>query len=343
MGMIIALVSGKGGVGKTTLTTCLGTALSQNGHHVLITDGDLGLRDLDLVLGKENEVVFDLTDVCADPEYMDAAVISIHDRLDFLPACQSKRWEDIKRKNYRKMMRRLSKQYDYILIDAPAGIGRGSDTIIDIADRVIIVSQPFWVSLRNVGRIMQVCHEKRKFDYALVINGMSQSVCSELDINTIMSTVGAEKLATIIPYHQDIISYTQEGRLHELASEWLLTMLEPLVTFTQTGMAIDENRLTHTYDNLFTSVIDSQKVEPVNTDTMIEENSEEDTIIQINCENTASNHHTYDDSYRKNYDERESNDNPVTSSTWMHRMLSPISQLLHKQKSMKWSHLVRRR
>ena len=130
MGEIIGIVSGKGGVGKTTITACLGSALSNAGHRVLLCDGDFGLRDLDLVLGVANEIIYDALDASEDKDYMDDAIVSIAENLDFLPASQSARWEDIGRKKYKKLVRRLSETYDYILIDAPAGIGKGIESIL---------------------------------------------------------------------------------------------------------------------------------------------------------------------------------------------------------------------
>ena len=100
MGEIIGVVSGKGGVGKTTITACLGSALSNAGHRVLLCDGDFGLRDLDLVLGVANEIIYDALDASEDKDYMDDAIVSIAENLDFLPASQSARWEDIGRYKY---------------------------------------------------------------------------------------------------------------------------------------------------------------------------------------------------------------------------------------------------
>ena len=104
MGEIIGVVSGKGGVGKTTVTACLGAALSHAGHRVLLCDGDFGLRDLDLVLGVADEIIYDALDASEDKEYTDDAIVSIAENLDFLPASQSARWEDIGRKKYKKLV-----------------------------------------------------------------------------------------------------------------------------------------------------------------------------------------------------------------------------------------------
>lgn len=375
MGQVIALVSGKGGVGKTTITACLGAALSKDGHQVLLTDGDLGLRDLDLVLGKENDIVFDASDVCKDKEYMDAAIINIKNHLDFLPASQSERWEDQGRKKYRKMIKRLAKVYDYVLIDAPAGIGRGCDTILDVADRIIVVTHPLWVSLRNVGRVMQICHEKRQFDYALVINSMSHVSQKELDVNNIMTTVGAEKLASIFPYTQDVLTYTQEGRLHELSNPSFASMMEPLLTFVETGDVVDEDELCHLYESTqdFTPVEDEFKEEVPTEDKLKEDKLEEDkpkedkpeeeafidlekqvpiekaelveennVLENANFEEERNTDITLDEKSMEDLTSHE--EISLSYKPWTSRVFSPISRLLHRQKGfINWRNPMRRR
>ncbi len=249
MGQIIGLVSGKGGVGKTTVTACLGAALSKKGHRVLMTDGDFGLRDLDLVLGKENEVFFDAIDVYTNKNVKKDAIVTVSDDLDFLPASQSHRWEEVGRKKYRNMIQKISKDYDYVLIDAPAGIGRGADTILDIAERILVITQPLWVSLRNAGRMIQVCREKRKFDYAVVFNSMHQCDAINMDMQTMMDSIGAEYIGTILPYTAEVIEYTQDGHLHELQAEAFITMLSPLVAYVETGYTWEDEDILKSYDS----------------------------------------------------------------------------------------------
>ena len=151
MGDIIGLISGKGGVGKTTITACLGAALSEQGYRVLLCDGDFGLRDLDIILGKEDEVCFDAYNALEDKSMADDVVMKVQDNLYFLPASQSVRWEDMGRKKYRKLVSHLAKSYDYVLVDCPAGIGRGLESIVELAQRFLIVTQPLWVSIRNAA------------------------------------------------------------------------------------------------------------------------------------------------------------------------------------------------
>ncbi|MBK7922017.1 MAG: AAA family ATPase [Veillonella sp.] len=248
MGRIIALVSGKGGVGKTTVTACLGVALSQQGHRVLMTDGDFGLRDLDLVVGKQNEVIFDVADVCGDRELANDAIIPIHKNLDLLPASQALRWEDVGRNKYRKLIKKLADEYDYVLVDAPAGIGRGADAILNFAHRILIVTQPLWVSLRNAGRVIQVCREKRQFDYAIVFNAMQQ-IQVDTDMETMMRTLGAEYIGTVLPYAENVIHYTQEGQLHTLQDDNFMPMLKPLISYIESGHTWEDHEILQAYES----------------------------------------------------------------------------------------------
>ena len=156
MGTIVTILSGKGGVGKTTITALVGAALAKQGHKVLITDADMGMRALDLVIGRENDILYNVVDVQRDKENLEHALVSVSSNLDFLAASQEESWQEVKRKKYAKLVRKLAKAYDYILIDGPAGLGRGVDTLVELADRVVVVTQPKWVALRNAGRLFQL-------------------------------------------------------------------------------------------------------------------------------------------------------------------------------------------
>lgn len=234
MGEIIGVVSGKGGVGKTTITACLGAALSHAGHRVLLCDGDFGLRDLDLVLGVADEIIYDALDASEDKDYTDDAIVSIAENLDFLPASQSARWEDIGRKKYKKLVRRLCDVYDYILIDAPAGIGKGIESILDLVSRCIVVTHPLWVSLRNGARMIQVCQEHNIRDYAIAFNAVPMEG-EDINLYDMLEVLRAEYVGAMIPYDEDVLTYTQDGHLLELISMDLTSVLAPLVDYVVTG------------------------------------------------------------------------------------------------------------
>lgn len=228
MGCILAIMSGKGGVGKTTLTASLGGALHRAGKSVLITDADFGMRDLDLVVGKEDEIFFDAVDIWKDNCTSDYAILSLGDGFDFLPATQSRRWEDVGRKGYAKLISRLAEKYDYVIIDSPAGIGRGNEAIFRAAERIILVAEPLWVSMRAVQRVVQMCREIRQFNYTLVLNSVGHSN-AEVSVEDALAALQVEQLGTILPYREDIQSWSQEGILHEEVDPFFDGMMDTLV------------------------------------------------------------------------------------------------------------------
>lgn len=228
MGCILAIMSGKGGVGKTTLTASLGGDLHRAGKRVLITDADFGMRDLDLVVGKEDEIFFDAVDIWKDNCTSDYAILSLGDGFDFLPATQSRRWEDVGRKGYAKLISKLAEQYDYVIIDSPAGIGRGNEAIFKAAEQIILVAEPLWVSMRAVQRVVQMCREIRQLNYTLVLNGVGHSG-AEVSVEDALAALQIEQLGTILPYREDIQNWSQEGILHEEVDPFFDEMMDTLV------------------------------------------------------------------------------------------------------------------
>lgn len=252
MGMIISLVSGKGGVGKTTVTACLGGTLAARGHRVLMTDGDLGLRDLDLVLGVQDEILFDAVDLWKNRCFKEDAILTLSPGLDFLPASQKYRWEDLGRKGYMKMLRHLAEDYDYVLLDAPAGIGKGCEIALELADQILIVVEPMWVSLRNAERVMQLCREQRRFNYAIVVNSYPPELADRLiSIGEIMNALQAESLASILPESHAVRRFTQDGDLQHIDEDAIFHhMFRPLLEYVETGEAWTEEKLTLAFDRM---------------------------------------------------------------------------------------------
>lgn len=252
MGLIIAMVSGKGGVGKTTLTAGLGGALARRGKKILITDGDLGLRDLDLVIGKENEILYDALDVWKKRCRAEDAIVSVSEGLDFLPASQGVRWEDVGRKGYGRLLKKMAKQYDYVIVDAPAGIGRGNDAILRVAQRLVIVTEPVWVALRNAQRVMQVCREQRQLDYALVFNRINPHM-SVADIEEAWYSLSAEMLGAVLPYSEAVWQQGQAGKLCNPIADTFDSLLTPLCDFCQSGNAWDDTTIFTQYASVMSA------------------------------------------------------------------------------------------
>ena len=263
MGDIIGLISGKGGVGKTTITACLGAALSEQGYRVLLCDGDFGLRDLDIILGKEDEVCFDAYNALEDKSMADDVVMKVQSNLYFLPASQSVRWEDMGRKKYRKLVSHLAKSYDYVLVDCPAGIGRGLESIVELAQRFLIITQPLWVSIRNAARAIQFCREYGHRDYAVVFN----AVRTDRDMPNMydmLEALGAEYVGSILPYDTQILDDTQDGVLIQDMPNAYRHMLTPIVDYITSGDAWDEQDIIDRFHDVTTV----KAVEPTVTATL---------------------------------------------------------------------------
>ncbi len=263
MGDIIGLISGKGGVGKTTITACLGAALSEQGYRVLLCDGDFSLRDLDIILGKEDEVCFDAYNALEDKSMADDVVIKVQSNLYFLPASQSVRWEDMGRKKYRKLVSHLAKSYDYVLVDCPAGIGRGLESIVELAQRFLIITQPLWVSIRNAARAIQFCREYGHRDYAVVFN----AVRTDRDMPNMydmLEALGAEYVGSILPYDTQILDDTQDGVLIQDMPNAYRHMLTPIVDYITSGDAWDEQDIIDRFHDVTTV----KAVEPTVTATL---------------------------------------------------------------------------
>ena len=144
MGEIIVVTSGKGGVGKTTTTANIGAGLASLGQKVLVIDTDLGLRNLDVVMGLENRIVYNLVDVIEGSCRLKQAVIrdKRHENLHLLPSAQTKDKSAVSPEQMIKLTSELREEYDYVLLDCPAGIEQGFQNAIAGADRAIVVTTP---------------------------------------------------------------------------------------------------------------------------------------------------------------------------------------------------------
>ena len=156
MGEVIVITSGKGGVGKTTTTANIGTALALEGKQVVLIDADIGLRNLDVVMGLENRIVYDLVDVVEGVCRLKQALI--RDKrfkgLYLLPAAQTRDKNAVNPEQMKNLCEELKKHFDYILIDCPAGIEQGFKNAIAGADRAIVITVPEVSSVRDADRII---------------------------------------------------------------------------------------------------------------------------------------------------------------------------------------------
>lgn len=231
MSKIIMITSGKGGVGKTTVCAALGAVLSEIPQKVLLVDGDLGLRDLDLALGVQDEVFYTSSDVWNKECLPIDAIININENLDFLPASQTQRWEDVKRKKLGKIIKKQRKNYDFIIIDSPAGIGRGMESLINNVDEFCIIVEGNWMALRDAQRVIQFLKEHGIKKYHIVLNKVEHDTEETLlEPYEIAEIVGVDYLSAVIPFNKKIIAAGHNGEIINLFNDEVNErIIKPLV------------------------------------------------------------------------------------------------------------------
>src|SRR4051812_30424730 len=171
-GVVITITSGKGGVGKTTTVANLASALALAGKRVIAVDGDIGLRNLDLVMGLENRIMYDLVDVveqrCPLPQALirDQRAQSLH----LLPAAQTRDKADVRPDQMQAICRELRQMADYILIDSPAGIEHGFHNVVAPADRILIITTSDVSALRDADKVIYLLERDWKRQPGLVVN-----------------------------------------------------------------------------------------------------------------------------------------------------------------------------
>src|SRR5450759_62249 len=157
MAKVVVVTSGKGGVGKTTSTAALGAALAQSGQNVVVVDFDVGLRNLDLVMGAERRVVFDLINVVQGVAKLPQALIRDKrlDTLTLLPASQTRDKDALTEEGVERVIKELRAKFDWVICDSPAGIERGAMLAMRFADTAIIVTNPEMSPVSDSNRIIE--------------------------------------------------------------------------------------------------------------------------------------------------------------------------------------------
>ena len=164
MAKIIVVTSGKGGVGKTTTSAAVGTGLAQRGHKTIIIDFDVGLRNLDLIMGCERRVVYDFVNVINEEATLNQAMIKDKriKNLYILPASQTRDKDALSKEGVGKVLEELSESFDYIVCDSPAGIEKGALMALYFADEAIVVTNPEVSSVRDSDRILGILQSKSR-------------------------------------------------------------------------------------------------------------------------------------------------------------------------------------
>ncbi len=214
MGEAIVVTSGKGGVGKTTSSANVGTALALLGKKVVMVDTDIGLRNLDVVMGLENRIIYDLIDVAEGRCRLNQALVKDKrfDELYMLPAAQTKDKDDILPEQVRDIVQELKKDYDYVIIDCPAGIEHGFRNAIAGADRAIIVTTPENAAVRDADRVIGIL-EQEKIPARLIINRVRSSMVKSgemLDIDEVCQVLAIDLLG-LVPDDEKVIVASNSG------------------------------------------------------------------------------------------------------------------------------------
>ena len=215
MGKVVVVTSGKGGVGKTTVTANIGTALAIMGKKVVLVDTDIGLRNLDVVLGLENRIVYDIIDVVGGHCRQDQALIKDkrNKNLALLPAAQTRDKTAIDREQMIKLIADLKKDHDYVLIDSPAGIEFGFQNAIVGADEAVVVTTPEVSAIRDADRVIGILESQGLKEPKVIINRIRAGMVKRGDMMSIddMIEILAVKLLGIIPEDEEIIVSTNRG------------------------------------------------------------------------------------------------------------------------------------
>lgn len=215
MGEVIVITSGKGGVGKTTTTANIGAGLSEAGKKVVVIDTDLGLRNLDVVMGLENLIVYNLVDVIEGHCRLKQALIrdKRYDNLYLLPSAQTKDKSAISPGQMKKLTSELKEEFDYILLDCPAGIEQGFQNAIAGADRAIVVTTPEVSAIRDADRIIGLLEKNHLRDNALIINRIRMDMVRRGDMMSIedVTEILSIPLIGAIPDDENVVIATNQG------------------------------------------------------------------------------------------------------------------------------------
>ncbi len=215
MGKVIVITSGKGGVGKTTSTANLGTALAMIERTVVIIDADVGLRNLDVVMGLESRVVYTSMDVIEKRCDLDKALVKDRrvEDLMLLAASQRNRKDDIKPEQMQEICEKLKQEYDFVLIDSPAGIEQGFHNAAAGADEAIIVTTPDVSAIRDADRIIGLLQHQGINSINLVLNRLSPTLVKNGNMmgkNEVLDILNIDLLG-VVPEDTGVIASTNRG------------------------------------------------------------------------------------------------------------------------------------
>ncbi len=214
-GRVIVITSGKGGVGKTTTTANIGTGLALKGKRVCLVDADIGLRNLDVVMGLENRIVYDLVEVVEGTCKLRNALIKDKrtENLFLLPAAQTREKDAVTPEQMRELCGQLADEFDFVVLDSPAGIEHGFRNAIAGAEEALIVTTPEVSAVRDADRIIGMLEAHELHKPRLIINRIRPDMVKRgdmMDIEDVLDILAIDLLG-VIPDDQSIIVATNKG------------------------------------------------------------------------------------------------------------------------------------
>lgn len=214
MGELIAILSGKGGTGKTSVCAGLASALADQEKSVLCIDCDIGLRNLDISLGMADVGTLSFLDVCSGGYSLDqAAKHPAYGKLSFLTAPMNCPAEQVDREDFARMLHEARSRFDYVFLDAPAGLDEGFRLAAKFADRLLLVTGPDPAAIRDAGRIGEVLELMGKDRVRLIVNRINKRIASNLDltVDDIMDRAGLP-LMGVVPEDANVVLAAAYGK-----------------------------------------------------------------------------------------------------------------------------------
>lgn len=215
MSEVIVVTSGKGGVGKTTSTANIGMGLAQMDKRVVMIDTDIGLRNLDVILGLENRIIYNLVDVIEGTCRLKQALIrdKRYPGLFLLPSAQTRDKSSVSPEQMKKLVEQMREDFDYIILDCPAGIEQGFQNAIAGADKAIVVTTPEVSSIRDADRIIGLLEASGIRDNQLVINRLRVDMVKKGDMMSVedVTEILAIDLLGVIPDDESVVIATNQG------------------------------------------------------------------------------------------------------------------------------------
>lgn len=212
---VITMTSGKGGVGKTTATANLATALASDGKKVVCIDGDIGLRNLDVVMGLENRIVYDIVDVIEGRCKLKQAMIrdKRHPELYLIPAAQTRDKNAVSPSDMIRICNDLREDADFVIIDSPAGIERGFRNAIAPADKVLLVTNPEVSAVRDADRVVGILEAEEKGNPLLILNRLNPALVRNNDMLSAEDVLDllSVPLIGIVPEDESVLIGSNRG------------------------------------------------------------------------------------------------------------------------------------